>query len=133
MDVNLSALQDAGAGSYSSIGRQGNLSVVSAPEIVKPAEDAKAKTTSDTASNSGQSRQKELSKEELQNVAADLTKFMQSINTEISFSIHEKTGRMMVQVKDAKGAVVKEFPSHELLDTIAAIGDYVGALLDKKA
>lgn len=133
MDVNLGALQDAGAGSYSSTGRQGNISVVSAPEIVTPAEDAKTKKTSDTAINLKQSRQRELSKEELQNVAADLTKFMQSINTEISFTIHEKTGRMMVQVKDSKGAVVKEFPSHELLDTIAAISEHIGALLDKKA
>ena len=69
----------------------------------------------------------------METVTSDLTQFMKSMNTDINFSIHEKTGRLMVQVKDSKGTVVKEFPSHELLDTIAAISDSIGALLDRKA
>ena len=39
----------------------------------------------------------------------------------------------MDQVVDAKDQrVIKEFLPHELLDTLAAISDYVGILLDKK-
>ena len=73
-------------------------------------------------------------KEELATVAADLSDFMQSLNTHIEFSIHEKSGRMMVKVVDTKTHdVLKEFPPEELLDTIGAIREYVGVLLDKKA
>ena len=75
-----------------------------------------------------------LTQEDLETVASDLSDFMQSLNTDIEFSIHEKSGRMMVKVVDTKTHdVLKEFPPEELLDTIGAIRDYVGALLDKKA
>jgi len=136
MDVNRSALQDANvASSYSNAAQKGGLSVVSAPETASPAVEAPIRTRnlSDAPNDSGQSRQKELNQEELEKVTADLTQFMQSLNTNINFSVHEKTGRLMVQVKDSQGTVLKEFPSHQLLDTIAAIGEYVGALLDRKA
>jgi flagellar protein FlaG len=133
MDVNLSALQDASAGSYSGAVPKGGVVVPGTSAVVTPAVDVKVTATSETSNNSGQNQQKELSPEEMQNVAADLTKFMKSLNTDIKFAIHEKTGRMMVRVVDSKDQVLKEFPSHELLDTIAAISEYVGALLDKKA
>ena len=133
MDVNLGTLQDAGVGSYSGTVQKNGISVTSAPEAVNSTADTKLKSGTDTAKYSEQgSRQKVLSRDELENVTTELNKFMQNLNTDISFSIHEKTGRLMVQVKDSKGAVVKEFPSHELLDTIAAISEQVGALLDKK-
>ena len=39
----------------------------------------------------------------------------------------------MVQIVDqSNDKVLKEFPSREFLDTMAAIRDYVGILLDKK-
>jgi len=75
-----------------------------------------------------------VSREELMKAADAMNGFMQAINTDIKFSIHEKTKQIIVQVIDAKDqTVLKEFPPHELLDTIAAIRDYVGVLLDKKA
>lgn len=62
-----------------------------------------------------------------------MNKFVQAIDTDIQFKIHEGTNQLMVQVIDqANNKVLKEFPSNEFLDTIAAIRDYVGILLDKK-
>lgn len=134
MEVNLKPTQDAVAVPYSGLGGQGSVAVASAPESVTPVAAGEPKQASDAVSSLGQSKQKELNKEELQKVAADMTEVMQSLNTDIQFSVHEKTGRLIVRVVDDKTQqVLKEIPSKEMLDTIAAIRDYVGALLDKKA
>ena len=141
MDVNLKLPQDVGANGYASPVKQGGFSVKSTPETVKKSAAPKLSSLSqsngvnpedNTEQNSSQ--QLLLTKEDLETVASDLSDFMQSLNTDIEFSIHEKSGRMMVKVVDTKTQdVLKEFPPEELLDTIGAIRDYVGALLDKKA
>ncbi|SDG16985.1 flagellar protein FlaG [Desulfosporosinus hippei DSM 8344] len=62
-----------------------------------------------------------------------MNKFIQAMDANIQFEVHEKTNQLMVQVVDrANNKVLKEFPSSEFLDTMAAIRDYVGILLDKK-
>lgn len=75
-----------------------------------------------------------LSRDEAEQVTDKMNKLMQLINTDLQFSVHEKTQRLIVQMVDKRdGTVLKEFPPHELLDTIANIQEYVGMLLDKKA
>lgn len=62
-----------------------------------------------------------------------MNKFVQAMNANIRFTVHEGTNQLMVQVIDpSTNKVLKEFPSQEFLDTVAAIRDYVGILLDKK-
>lgn len=74
----------------------------------------------------------EMSHEEVRNVSAEMNKFMRMLNSNIRFVVHEKTNTRMVQVVDNKdNTVLKEFPSHELLDIKAKIREYVGILLDK--
>lgn len=56
------------------------------------------------------------------------------IDREVTFRMHERSGRVMVQVVDrAKDEVVAEFPPHELLDTLARIREAIGLILDKYA
>jgi len=75
-----------------------------------------------------------LNRDEAEQVTDKMNKLMQLINTDLQFSLHEKTKRLIVQMVDKRdGTVLKEFPPHELLDTIANIQEYVGMLLDKKA
>lgn len=143
MEVNLKALQDAGAMSHQSPVKPAGFSVTSAPETLnkaaevrpKPSNVVNLKKTSDsTTLEKETSEQTTLNKEVLQGIATELTKFMQSLSTDLQFSIHEKSGRMLVRVVDSSShEVLKEFPPEELLDTIGAIREYVGALLDKKA
>lgn len=62
-----------------------------------------------------------------------MNKFVEAINSNIRFTVHERTKELMVQVVDQiNNRVLKEFPPHEFLDTAAAIRSYVGILLDKK-
>lgn len=125
MEVNLRTPQDAGASAI-------QFNSAGAVESARQATDIKV-TQHSTLKNPSQTDRPPVTREQMETVTSDLTQFMKSMNTDINFSIHEKTGRLMVQVKDSKGTVVKEFPSHELLDTIAAISDSIGALLDRKA
>ncbi len=77
---------------------------------------------------------REISREDLLKVTGTMNDFLQMVNTDIRFSIHDGTKQLIVQVVDTKDQrVLREFPPHELLDTIAAIREYVGVLLDKKA
>ncbi|KUO70127.1 MAG: hypothetical protein APF81_00315 [Desulfosporosinus sp. BRH_c37] len=74
-----------------------------------------------------------LTHDDIGQITDGLNKFMKTINADLNFEIHEETQRLMVQVVDTKDhRVIKEFPAHELLDTLAAISDYVGILLDKR-
>ena len=124
MEVNLRAPQDAGASAM-----QFNSAGVA--ESARQATDIKV-TQLNKLEKPSQTDRPPLTREQMETVTSDLTQFMKSMNTDINFSVHEKTGRLIVQVKDSKGTVVKEFPSHELLDTMAAISESIGALLDKK-
>lgn len=75
-----------------------------------------------------------ISRDEAEQVTDHMNKLMELMNTDLQFSLHEKTKRLIVQMVDRRdGTVVKEFPPHELLDTLANIQEYVGILLDKKA
>ena len=141
MEVNLKAQQDAGATGYANLVKQGGFSVKSAPDAPKTTVEARPQVTNPpklaAVGNEQDGKPQKtvvLNEEELQTVTADLSKLMQSLNTDIEFSIHKASGRMMVRVVDSKTQdVLKEFPPEELLDTIGAIREYVGALLDKKA
>lgn len=100
------------------------------PAKEKPLE-TKAKTDEGTVKNRSE---ESLSRDEMEKITNHMTEFMKSLNTEIAFSIHEGTGRLVVKVVDKQNnTVLKEFPPHQLLDTLAAISKYVGGLLDKKA
>lgn len=71
--------------------------------------------------------------QDLTQMTEAMNKFVEAMDANIRFTVHQKTNQMMVQVIDqANNKVLKEFPSHEFLDTMAAIRNYVGILLDKK-
>ena len=142
MDVNLKLPQDVGANGYTSPVKQGGFSARSSPESQKISDPTvpplpEASTVNGTAADAAEqttASPNPLTKEQMEKVTTDLNDFMQSLNTHIEFSIHEKSGRVMVKVVDIKTHdVLKEFPPEKLLDAIGAIRDYVGVLLDKKA
>ncbi|AIF53441.1 flagellar protein FlaG protein [Pelosinus sp. UFO1] len=76
----------------------------------------------------------QLSENELNDITEKINSFMQSLNTNIQFELHTETKTLMIQAVDNKThEVIKEFPSHELLDMVAKIKDCIGVFLDKKA
>lgn len=110
------------------------------PSAMVPEEQVVTKPTpankSEAGKNQSQSEEKgkeKLTREDINQLTVHLNKFMKTINADLQFEVHEGTKQMMVRFVDQKDhRVIKEFPPHELLDTLAAIRDYVGLLLDKK-
>lgn len=75
----------------------------------------------------------QLSRNDVKNITQELNNFLELINSDLQFAVHDETQQLIVQVVDTRNQrILKEFPPHELLDTIAKISDYVGILLDKK-
>lgn len=73
-------------------------------------------------------------KEHVEFVSKAMNHFMQMMNADLQFSVHEKTHRVMVKlVDDSTKEVLKEIPSEEFLDMVAKIQEYIGMLVDKKA
>lgn len=82
----------------------------------------------------GTEKKKDIKKEDLENMTVQMNKFMELLNADLKFYVHERTKILAVQVVSTKDdRVLKEFPPKEFLDTIANIREYVGLILDKKA
>jgi flagellar protein FlaG len=88
--------------------------------------DGKTTNTADTSKQPDKKKAKE--------IVEQLNNFMGIINTDIKFKLHDKTKEFMVDVVDSKsGKLIRECPSHEFLDMVARLKEYLGALVDKKA
>ncbi|WP_459927777.1 flagellar protein FlaG [Desulfosporosinus burensis] len=86
-----------------------------------------------TAKTDGKIYKEPADLQEVTQMTEAMNKFVQAMDANIRFLIHQETNQIMVQVVDQiDNKVLKEFPPHEFLDTMAAIRDYVGILLDKK-
>lgn len=58
---------------------------------------------------------------------------IRGVYTQLEFSIHEKTGDIMVKVKNSEsGEVIREIPPEKILDLVANIWEMLGIIVDKK-
>ena len=54
-------------------------------------------------------------------------------NVNMIFSVHEKSGRIMVTISDKEtGEVIREIPSSEILNFSAKLNEMVGLLFNQK-
>ena len=71
---------------------------------------------------------------ELERLAENITNFVKSMNRDLTFSVHETSGRTVVQVLDGETKeVIKQIPSEEFLRMSEALADGSWALLDTEA
>ena len=78
-------------------------------------------------------QQVQVNKEDLQNMSVAMNKFVQILNADLHFQVHEETKELIIKfVNEKTGEVIKEYPSKEFLDMIARIREYVGMVVDKK-
>jgi flagellar protein FlaG len=58
---------------------------------------------------------------------------LQQKHTQLNFSVHEKTDRVMVRITDqGTGDVIREIPSEEFLDLAARLQEMVGLIFDTR-
>lgn len=71
--------------------------------------------------------------EELAKAVNDLNNKILGRDFKLKFEIHERTGRQYVEMVDMQsGKVLKEIPSHKMLDILGKIWDQMGIAVDKK-
>lgn len=62
-----------------------------------------------------------------------LNNFIEPLRTDLKFQLHEELNEYYVTVVDPNtNEVIKEIPSKKILDMYAAMGEYMGFLIDKK-
>lgn len=67
------------------------------------------------------------------NAIEKANKKLEGIQSELEFSIHEKTKQIMVKVLDkSTKEIIREIPSEKILDMVAAMCEGAGLFVDEK-
>ena len=75
----------------------------------------------------------EFSNEELNKLVEQAKKMMTSVNRQMTFRIHEGTGRPLIQlIESDTNEVVREIPPEKMLDIVAGIWNWAGLVVDRK-
>ena len=75
----------------------------------------------------------EFSKDQLKDMVEESKKVMSGVNRQLSFRVHEGTGRDIIQLMDSeKKEVIREIPPEKMLDILAGIWEWAGILVDRK-
>ncbi|OCL27605.1 hypothetical protein U472_03365 [Orenia metallireducens] len=81
----------------------------------------------------GQFNQEKITKEEVELGIEKLNEAVHAVNKDLEFKLHDKSGRMMVQVVNLQDhEVIKEMPPKETLDMLGRIKEMVGIIIDEK-
>lgn len=72
-------------------------------------------------------------KDKVQTVVSQLNGFLEPLQTNLQFKLHEELNEYYVTVVNPlTNEVIKEIPPKKILDMYAAMAEYMGILIDKK-
>jgi flagellar protein FlaG len=76
---------------------------------------------------------KELSREEVERAKSDISDFVQNIQRNLSFTVHDDTGKPIIKVTDSEtDEVIRQIPTEEVLKLHQYIHDASGILFKAK-
>lgn len=82
---------------------------------------------------SSENEQSPPSREKVEEAIQGLNGFLEPAHTSLKFEFHEKLNKYYVTIIDDKTSeVVREIPAKKLLDTYAAMTEFLGLMVDKK-
>ncbi|MCG7344383.1 flagellar protein FlaG [Sporosarcina sp. ACRSL] len=77
--------------------------------------------------------ERQLSLKKAQQMTDSMNKFLESVNTQLRFKLHNELKEYYVTIVDSNtDEVVREIPSKKLMDIYAAMKEFVGLLIDRK-
>lgn len=82
----------------------------------------------------GQDQQKEgkMDLKQVKKAVELLNKTMESYNTELRFTMHEKSGEYMIKIINTMdNSVIREIPPRKVLDMVAYFKELLGFIVDK--
>ena len=78
--------------------------------------------------------QGKIDQDQLKKVLEKLNIFLNALEVQMKFSVHEGTGQVIVRVVNTEtGKVIREIPPQRILDMVAKMMEMVGVLLDERA
>lgn len=124
--MDMGKLQGAGPGSRSAVDAvrpaQSQPIGVQAPGAVPAANDAPARPAT------------EGTRQAVEQAVVNLQDFVQTVNRDIRFSVHDDTGEIVVQVTDSEsGDVIRQIPSEDALELAKSIQDVRSLLFETRA
>ena len=76
---------------------------------------------------------RELTAKETKELTDGMNKFLESVDTELRFKMHDELHEYYVTIVDSKtDEVVREIPSKKLMDMHAEMKKFLGILIDRK-
>jgi len=76
---------------------------------------------------------KTYSNEQITEIAEEASKALEVVNTELTFRVHEGTGRPVIQLVElVSKEVIREIPPERMLDIVAGIWEWAGLIVDRK-
>ena len=75
----------------------------------------------------------DLSAKEAKDITDNMNKFLESVDTQLRFKMHDELHEYYVTIVDSKtDEVVREIPSKKLMDMHAEMKKFLGILIDRK-
>lgn len=73
------------------------------------------------------------SQEHYKEIVEEASKALEVVNTELTFRMHEGTGRPVIQLVEVlTKEVIREIPPEKMLDIVAGIWEWAGLFIDRK-
>lgn len=103
------------------------------PQVVSSTPES-ANSGKATAQPRGQNEQsQEYSRDQVEAAVEDINDFFQSMERSVQFTLDEDSERMVVQIKDGEGNLVKQIPSEQALELARHLDKVRGLLLEEQA
>lgn len=79
-------------------------------------------------------KEKKVSEKDVQNIVRDINSTLQSLHTELSFSVDKETSKMVLKVINTKTQeVIRQIPAEDALRLSSRISKLLGTLIDENA
>lgn len=76
---------------------------------------------------------KAYSEKKIEQMVEEASGVMLGVNAQLTFRIHEDTGRQLVQlIEKETQEVIREIPPEKMLDVLAGIWEWAGLIVDRK-
>ncbi|WJY26091.1 flagellar protein FlaG [Sporosarcina trichiuri] len=76
---------------------------------------------------------RELTAKEAKDLTGNMNKFLESVDTQLRFKMHDELHEYYVTIVDSKtDEVIREIPSKKLMDMHAEMKKFLGLLIDRK-
>lgn len=87
----------------------------------------------EVSNDGGNVKQKKVSKEELIHAINTANESLKLDNKELKYSVHKKTGTIMVKLVDSESKeIIREMPPEKILDMVAKMWEMAGLFVDER-